>query len=214
MNKTFVKSGKSVSVSFILDKSGSMESVKSATISGFNEYIQTLKKDTDTTYDFSLVLFDTDLVEFERVNVKEVLELTENSYKPQGGTALYDAACDTIKTAEKNNAGKNLAVIMTDGGENASKEYSEKDLKAMIERLEKTGKWTFVFLGANQDSYAVAQKFGVSNMNISNFKATQAGMGATMRAMATNTVAYAASANTTTDSFFSKSDQENLQNTK
>ncbi len=214
MNKTTRKWGKSVSVSFILDKSGSMDSVKSATISGFNEYIGTLKKDREVEYDLLLTLFDTDIIEFERSPISNIVDLTDKTYQPNGGTALYDAAVSTIKDAEKVNSGKNLVVIMTDGGENASKEYNEKDLKSLIERLEKTGKWTFVFLGANQDSYATAARFGVSAMNITNFNATTAGVGATMRAVAHNTVAYASSGNTTTDSFFSEQDQQNLQDTK
>ncbi len=202
-------------VNFILDKSGSMSSVQDATISGFNEYIATLKKDKKSTYEFTLTLFDTEVATpVKSEDIKDVKDLDRKSYNPDGWTALYDAVCRTIKGVTLKKGEKAIAIIMTDGEENSSKEYTEVQMKALIQEREKEGNWTFVYLGANQDSYAKAQKYGFNQMNISNFNATTAGVGATMRAMASNTVMYSASSLSSTMDFFSKDDQDELEKTK
>ncbi len=216
--KTAKKSAKSETlIVFILDKSGSMGSIQDATISGFNEYVGTLRKDKNTNYSMSLTLFDTEFEQrYSNTPLSKVADLSRENYRPDGSTALYDAACttmaDTAKSVEKNQ--KVLCVIMTDGEENSSKEYTDKEMKAKIKELEKTGHWSFVFLGANQDSYLVGKKFGLSAQNVANFNATGASAGMVMRTMATNTVMYAASANNTTADFFSKKDQDDLEKTK
>ena len=197
-------------VNFILDKSGSMESVRSATISGFNEYINALKKDGNK-YSFSLTLFDTEITTpYLNEDLKSVKELNVESYSPNGCTALYDAVCSTIKKIEEKKGQKVVNIIMTDGEENSSKEYSEVQMKSLIEERTKKGNWTFVYLGANQDSYVKAQKFGIGAMNTSNFQATPAGMAQAMNMVASNTQNFAVSAKTCTSNFFSKADQASL----
>lgn len=201
-------------VNFILDKSGSMSSVREATISGFNEYIGTLKKDAKADYEFTLTLFDTKITRpFIGENIKAVDELTATEYNPDGNTALYDAVCSTIRGVKEKKGQKVITIIMTDGQENASKEYTEKDMKALITEREAQGNWKFVYLGANQDSYAVAQKYGISHGAISNFNATKRGIGASMATMATATVNYAQVVDNTAD-FLSQSQQDNLNSTK
>lgn len=198
-------------VNFILDKSGSMSTIQDATIGGFNEYLNTLKKDGNE-YSFSLTLFDTS-VESPQLNksIKDIPELSSKTFVPDGMTALYDAVCKTInevkKTVKDNQ--KVLTVIMTDGAENSSREYSQKDLKKMVEDLEKSGNWSFVFLGANQDSFATASAFGVGMMNTANFSATGDGMTRAMHTMATGTQSFAMSSATSTSNFFSP-EQQNI----
>lgn len=202
-------------VNFILDKSGSMDSVRDATISGFNEYLKTLQKDIKSEYEFTLTLFDTMVTcPVLAYPVRQVKELSRTSYKPDGMTALYDAVCSTIRNVKERKDQKVICIIMTDGEENSSKEYDQVKMKELIDERTKKGNWTFVYLGANQDSYANASKFGISHMNAANFHSTGAGVGASMRNMAMNTMAYAASAEVKTDSFFSKEDQELLDSTK
>ena len=202
---------KTINVHFVLDKSGSMSSVRDATISGFNEYVQTLKKD-ENNYTLTLTLFDTEVKKkYTGEALSRVTLLKKDDYNPSGMTALYDAVCQTLKDVESSR-GKNLFVIMTDGEENSSQEYTEKELKKMIKNLEETKRWTFVFLGANQDSWLVGQKFGLSRGNVANYNATLSGMGATMKTMARNTVAFAAQSNDNTDQYFSKTDQDELKN--
>lgn len=197
-------------VNFILDKSGSMESVKTATIGGFNEYIKTLKKDGNK-YSFSLTLFDTQIeTPFINTPLSEVDELDAKKYDTNGSTAFYDAVCTTIKKVNEKAGQKVINIIMTDGEENSSKEYTQVQMKEMIKEREAKGNWTFVYLGANQDSYVNAQKFGISTMNTSNFVATDAGMAKSMTMMASNTAMFAGSSMTNTNAFFTTSDQKNL----
>ncbi len=197
-------------VNFILDKSGSMESVKSATISGFNEYIQSLKKDGNK-YSFSLTLFDT-MVESPYINedIKDVKNLDNETYKPDGGTALYDAVCTTIRKVNEKKGQKVINIIMTDGEENSSKEYTQDEMKSLIKEREAKGNWTFVYLGANQDSYAAAQKFGFSKMNVSNYQNNNKGVAMAMNVLAGNTSMYASSSELNTRAFFSAKDQTKL----
>lgn len=200
-------------VSFILDSSGSMSSCLDATVSGYNEYVGTLKADKKSAYDFSLTLFNTEVeARHSSLPIGEIPELTHKTYVPGGFTALYDAVMKTVNEVEKK-AGKDkvLCIIMTDGGENASREYTQKDLFNKVKELEKTGKWTFVFLGANQDSWAVAQNFGFAQANVANYQTSSLGMSNAFRSVASNTVAYAASADFSTQSFFSDEDKKNLE---
>lgn len=202
-------------VNFILDKSGSMGTVKDATISGFNEYIDTLKKDKKNRYEFTLTLFDTNVTKPVKAEpIDKVPKLNKETYNPDGWTALYDAVCKTIKDVRVSKGDKAIAVIMTDGAENSSKEYTIQTMTKLIKEREKKGNWTFIYLGANQDAYAVGQNFGMAVGNITNFNATARGMGATMVTLANNTMMYAASNLSTTDSYFSKEDQDKLGKTK
>ena len=199
-------------VNFILDKSGSMSPIVDSTISGFNEYVETLKKDGNK-YSFSLTFFDTEVKQtYKNEPIKGVEKLNRENYSPDGMTALYDAVCRTINEV-KNTVKKDqkvLTVIMTDGEENSSREYTQEQLKTKIAELEKEGNWSFVFLGANQDSWANASKIGISQMNTANFVATDAGMAKSMRTMASNTGNFAMSASGATAKFFTKSDQADL----
>lgn len=209
--------GKTTLVNFILDKSGSMQVVKNATISGFNEYLNGLKKNKKSKFNFSLTLFDTEIKEvYNTEPINKVKVLNEDTYRPDGMTALYDAVCQTIeKVKDKVKKGqKVLTIIMTDGEENSSKEYTEKNLKELIKKCEKGKNWTFVFLGANQDAWAVAQKFGMARCNVASFHATNRGVGQTFSTMATNTTAFSDAEAASTKSFFSKEDKEKLENTK
>ncbi len=103
---------------------------------------------------------------------------------------------------------------MTDGEENASREYNQNTMRKLIEEKEKEGNWKFVFLGANQDSYATATNFGIARANVANFNASSAGTNAVFKSAALNTSAMASSKDFTTQAFFSKEDQENIENTK
>lgn len=213
------KVGKTV-VSFILDKSSSMGMVQDATISGFNEYIDTLKKDKKGDYSFTLTLFDTEITTpIEGVPLKKVEPLTRSSYRPSGCTALYDAVCRTINDLDVSKKDSSLVIIMTDGEENSSREYNEQKMKDIIKKLEKKGNWTFVFLGANQDSYAKASQFGFNRSNVSNYNATDSGTRMAFSSLARNTASFSAQsfdggAGGSTANFFSAKDQEDIENTK
>lgn len=168
--------------SFILDRSGSMEFIQEATISGFNEYIHGLKKTAKGKMLFSLTTFDDISIDkiYDNVPIKGVEGLTEKTFEPRGGTPLYDAVVDTVeKLAEEVDKMEIkpavVVSIMTDGEENSSRKHDASCLKDLIKKLEKQGNWTFVYLGANQDSWAIAQSFGIKKGNIANWQATPTG---------------------------------------
>jgi len=194
-----------------------------ATISGYNEYRKNLMKDTADSkaknlYSVSLTLFDTKVEKLDEVvNIVESRDLTWENYVPDGMTSLYDAVMQTILNTErliKANHRKVVCVIMTDGGENSSKEYTQKDVALKIKELQEAGNWTFVFLGANQDSWAVAQAMNFHAANVSNFNATGDGVNKVFATMSANTRGFAASGQSATSAFFSKKDQDELEHTK
>lgn len=209
----FSEMGKgSTVVNFVLDKSGSMLAVKDATIAGFNEYITSLKND-GIKYRFSLTMFDTAVEKYWiGVPVEFVKELDADSYQPNGGTALYDAVCKSIDDLEKSIAtnDKVLMVIMTDGEENSSREYTQAQFKARVERLQATGRWSFVFMGANQDAWGNAQQWGFYRGNVTIFNSTSTGTSAAFTVTSLNTRNFANSADTSTNSFFSEEDKTTL----
>lgn len=194
-------------VHFILDESGSMFSCWHSTISGFNEYVETLRDDENgNTYDISLTKFEGGNIVrvFDNVPVDEVEELTTLMYKPSGGTNLNDAIGKTItemmeiKGRKKQN---NLVIIMTDGYENMSRKWTKQQISSLITQQEKKG-WTITFLGANIDTVQVGSAYSISSGNMKSYSTEN--MARTMRGLATATTAYACSATvgSTCDSFF------------
>jgi len=188
---------KTTLVKFILDETASMSCVKGATISGFNEYLDTLKKDREKgKILFTLTRFNSigTKFTFNKKDIKVVKKLTDQTYRPDGMTPLYDAIGKTICYEESPTWLKNknvLVVIMTDGEENCSKEYTRDKIFDLIKKKEKDG-WTFVYLGANQDSYEVGMKLGMNMSNVVNYdqKKTKKVFGNLARA----TTAYCSSA--------------------
>jgi uncharacterized protein YegL len=164
----------------IIDESGSMQSIKQAAINNVNETIQTIrsaqKKHEEQEHYVSLVTFNDDVKSiYECIPVNEVMEITENNYRPDCCTALFDAMGISLNALRKKVAedDKVLVTIVTDGYENASKEYSGKAIKALVDEL-KAKDWVFAYIGANQDVEAVAAKISITN--VMNFEATSKGM--------------------------------------
>ena len=168
----------------IIDESGSMQSIKKAAIDSVNETIQSIRataeKYEDQEHIVSLVTFHDDVkIVYECVTVKEVKELTAETYQPKCCTALYDAMGMSLnalrpKVAE---ADKVLVTVVTDGYENASKEYNGKAIKALVDELKAKG-WVFAYIGANQDVETVAASISVTN--VLNFTASNIGTGVMM----------------------------------
>ncbi len=109
---------------------------------------------------------------------------------------------------------KQLVIIMTDGYENSSKEYSQIEMKKLIEELTGKGNWTFVYLGANQDAYAEARKYGIPTGNTVTFNATGKGMRSSMTNTAGATMDYAASMNSNTTAFYSAEQRKDIEEAK
>lgn len=157
---------------FILDRSGSMGGLETDTIGGFNSLIEKQKKEEGTVV-VSTVLFDDQMeIIHDRVNLSEVKKLTDKEYYVRGCTALLDAVGSTIRHIESVQKGlsdeekpeKTLFVITTDGFENASKEYTYKAVKSLIDQSKKNG-FEYLFLGANIDAEAEAERIGISRKN-------------------------------------------------
>ena len=172
----------------ILDKSGSMESIRKPAIDGFNETLVGIQKAqekfVDTQDHFISLLTFCDCEKkyvFDKVPAKDARKLTMDDYEPCCCTPLYDAMGFTLTTMR--NYVKNVddavvvVTIITDGYENASKEYTGMAVKKLVEELKGEG-WTFTYMGANQDSVEVA--FNLSIRNARNFdysaQGTMAGM--------------------------------------
>lgn len=141
------KEQKYSNVIFLLDETGSMELSKSDTIGGFNVFINQQKK-LKNKIKFSLTLFNSLKIEkrYTNVDINDVVELNEDTYVPAGLTPLNDAIGKTI--ADNINLKQALVVILTDGEENYSKEYSLDTIKKLIEEKQKNG-WSFLYLGVD-----------------------------------------------------------------
>lgn len=162
----------------ILDKSGSMECIRQAAVSGFNETLNGIKKAqekfADTQEHFVSLLTFCDCEKnyvFDKVPVAEARPLTMEDYQPCCCTPLYDAMGFTLTTMRNHVRNIEDAVvvvtIITDGLENASKEYTGSAVRQLVEQLKGEG-WTFTYMGANQDSVEVA--FSLSIRNARNFE--------------------------------------------
>lgn len=156
-------------LAFILDRSGSMCGLEADTIGGYNAMLEKQKKEAGEAI-VTTVLFD-DQYELlhDRIDLRGIAPITDREYYVRGSTALLDAIGKTIqkianiqkRTAPELRADRVLFVITTDGHENASREYSYSKVKALVERQKKQYGWEFLFLGANIDAIATAQRFGI-----------------------------------------------------
>ncbi len=155
-----------VLVNVILDKSGSMSAKVQDVIGGFNLYLDELAKEPAVVYGFSLTLFDTVVeMKYKAVPLAKVAKLDDTTYRPSGNTALFDAIGNTVQTVKTDGFDKVITVIMTDGEENSSREWTLPAVRELIRSKEAAGNWTFIFLGANLDAFAQGTSLGVAMAN-------------------------------------------------
>jgi hypothetical protein len=168
-------------IAFLLDETGSMGSVRDATISGFNEYIETVRAEHPDAL-LSLRLFSSR--KYDKVAQLTPLSLAPrlsyDNYAPGGNTPLYDCVARLIRETEDDThalkpAPEVLFVIMTDGEENASREFNRERIFQLISAKQESG-WTFVFLGANQDAWQVGGSIGVGRGSSMTYDANAAGV--------------------------------------
>lgn len=154
-------------VGVVLDRSGSMSSVLKDTIGGFNSFVEN-QRETNQDQVYVITQFDTEYeVRQDGVELDDVEVLTKKNYVPRGGTALLDAMGQTIHSmdailAKDKSIQQALLVVLTDGEENSSKEFTRDQVFALISEREKTN-WEFAFLGAGQDAISQGHKLGISN---------------------------------------------------
>ena len=172
----------------IIDRSGSMESIRSDAIGGFNSFLRT-QREFPGRAKLTLALFNHSyLLVHDGLDIREVPDLDEKTFKPEGNTALLDAIGRTIdevsgrleKTADEEKPGKVIVVILTDGMENASSDYTRDRVFEIIKRKREQDGWEFVFLAANQDAFETAASLAIPKGTTSGFiptaKGTQEGL--------------------------------------
>ena len=165
---------------FLIDRSGSMTSIADDVVTGFDRFFAEQRQIAgDTTV--TIIQFDDETphdVIVDALLVGKVISIRD-LFEPRGMTPLYDAAALLLDRAEahRGDPDDQLVVIFTDRLENASHQWTHKTLFARINALGSKG-WTFVFLGANQDSYATGAQLAMPAGNVSNFRADAQGVAA------------------------------------
>ena len=172
---------------FVLDQSGSMSNCSETTIKGFNAQLETIKhlqnEFPEQEFKVSLTIFD-DYVDciFNQIELNSFQKLTHHMYRPNGSTALLDAigiAINQIRIANEskilNDEMSVVMVILTDGMENASREFSFHQIAAQIKHLEQTEKWTFTFLGADIDAIHTSKMLNIRKENVVSFNKSDMG---------------------------------------
>lgn len=186
-----------IDISIVLDRSGSMQSVRRETVSSFNQFLAD-QRSVPGEARLTLVQFDDVLeVVYDAVPLVEVPDLTPQRYQPRGSTALLDAIGQTILQTDQRLANlpaelrpnNVLIVILTDGMENASRHFDYPKLVDLILKRQETG-WVFIFLGANQDAIATASQCGIGSRHSMSIKADIAGMASAWQSVSDATSRY------------------------
>ncbi len=176
---------------FILDKSGSMGGLEADTIGGYNALLKK-QQAIDKPCIVTTVLFDNAYeVLHDRIDLNAINPLTDQHYQVGGSTALLDAIGKTIYkliTVQKNTkkdyqADSVMFVIMSDGEENASHEFSSQHIKQLIHQQTTNYGWEFIFLGANMDAVKTAEDYGINELNAQKFSADEKGIELSYRVM-------------------------------
>lgn len=167
-------------IAFVLDKSGSMSNIRDVAIKGFNDQLNSIAREANPNTYVSLVTFSTQVTPiFFNRKVNQVEHLTYESYQPNGWTALYDAVGYTISRLENQGEYDSntafLVVIISDGYENRSVDYTAHTIANLIKRKQDSHRWTFAYVGANQDLSKVAQLLHIPMGNFINYTSTPNG---------------------------------------
>lgn len=180
----------------VIDRSGSMDSVKDDAIGGFNTFLEEQQKQPGNAV-LTYVQFDNEYeIVHNQVDLEDVPELTESTYVPRGGTALNDAIGRTISEVASRNPNKVIMCILTDGQENSSQEFTTEQVKEKIKEKEDEG-WEFLFLSASPDAWGQSMSYGFNAQNTVTFAANSIGTQSAYHAMSDTVSMYRADSNTT-----------------
>lgn len=175
---------------FILDRSGSMRGLESDTIGGFNGMIAKQKQEGKSV-NVTTVLFDDEVeILHDRFPIEIIEPMTEKEYYVRGCTALLDAVGTAIEKVgniqkrlpESHRAGKVIFVITTDGLENSSEKFTYEQVRRLISAKKEIG-WEFLFLGANIDAEAEAEKLGIDRKRSVTFENDARGISVNFQAV-------------------------------
>lgn len=161
---------------FILDRSGSMSGLEADTIGGFNGMIEKQKKEKGEVVVSAVLFDDVSEVLYDRVDIRKIPPMTDKQYFVRGCTALLDAVGSSVQYIKNVRKGmpkeerpeKTIFIITTDGMENASTLYSYAKVKEMIKKRQAKN-WEFIFLGANIDAAAEADRMGIKASRAVNY---------------------------------------------
>lgn len=176
------KQGLRTEIVFILDASGSMSGLESDTVGGFNGMIERNREEPGEAVVSTVIFNDKSRVLHDRIDIREVPRLTRRQYRCCGCTALLDAVGDAIERTDLvqsvqptgYKADKVLFAITTDGLENASRRFTYRRVKRLIEQHRERG-WEFLFIGANIDAAAEAENLGIAPECAAGYVADDAG---------------------------------------
>jgi Mg-chelatase subunit ChlD len=182
----------------VVDRSGSMNSMKNEATAGIARFLSE-QMTTGGTASVSLHQFDTSHDTIFDFTPLAVAAATPYTLKPRGGTALLDALGFAItaegetlaKMAEQDRPGKVMVLIVTDGQENSSKEYTKQQIKNMITGQHDTWKWEFSYIGANVDAFAEAEAMGIAAVATMDYLETPGGQDQAWRGMSAASARYA-----------------------
>ncbi len=161
----------------ILDRSGSMQGLEEDTIGGFNSMIEKQRKEQGEALISAVLFDDRSEVLYDRVDIRKVEPMNDKQYYVRGCTAFLDAVGMAIhhignvhKYARSEDVPeKTIFMITTDGMENASRIYTYKKVKHMIERQKEKYNWEFLFIGANIDAVEEASRIGIDATRTANY---------------------------------------------
>ena len=209
---------KEMDVTIILDRSGSMQSIRDDTIGGFNAFVDE-QKTGDTPTKITLVQFDDEYqVDYAGVLASDVKPLDRESYVPRGSTALLDAVGRTINSIgarlqqlpHEERPEKVCVVIQTDGHENTSKEFSAQQIRTMVKHQEEKYSWNFIFLGADLDAVTVGvNMLGLRSVNSANY--SKGNVAATLGAVSRGLTRYKASASSKATDILQRGSNESIE---
>ena len=182
---------------FIVDRSGSMSGIASDMEGAIKSVLKDQKENHKGEIRVTFVRFDSEYEEvFSNTPIEDVGD--DIKVEPRGATALLDAMGKTIntferrfsETDEKDRPKKVLFLVITDGGENASREYSRDKVFGIIETVKRDHKWGFTFIGANQDAIHEGGNLGITRDNSLNYNATSKGVADMSRAVSCYTSSF------------------------
>lgn len=185
-------------VAFIIDESGSMMPTKKETINGINEQLQELRKTSSIETYVSIVKFSSTVeTKVWNLPLAEVKDLTENDYDPCGTTAMLDAVGLTIFKLRNIEVNKDddvsyLLIIVSDGQENSSKEYSWEEVRKLVTCCNEDKKWIITYMGANQDLSQVRESMNLQAANMVMYASTSQGTRSAYRGMSDSMALYRA----------------------
>jgi len=187
-------------ITVILDRTGSMESIRDDVIGGFNAFLHEQKQQAGKAT-LTLVQFDTqdpyEVVHHWR-EIKEVPELNKKTYVPRASTPLYDAIGRGIndleasidKLPESDRPSQVMLVIITDGQENSSKEFTKARVTQMITEKQKEHDWQFVFLSADLAAMGEARDIGFADSASLLFEKSDRGSAKAFHSLSKQTIEY------------------------